>query len=85
MDQEFSVEEIKTFSFTPKNLYFLKLHNDPGKMIIVLRGNLVGEQCRPGPFFMKLRILGDIHKTCISGKIFAFHRSTKDILEHFLF
>ena len=47
VDQEFSVEEIKTFSFTLKNLYFLKLHNDPGKMIIVLRGNLVGEQCRP--------------------------------------
>ena len=39
----------------------------------------------PGPFFMKLRILGDIHKICISGKIFAFHRSTKDILEHLLF
>ena len=38
-----------------------------------------------GPFFMKLRILGDIHKICISGKIFAFHRSTKDILEHLLF
>ena len=38
-----------------------------------------------GPFFMKLRILGDIHKICISGKIFAFHRSAKDILEHLLF
>ena len=35
--------------------------------------------------FMKLRILGDIYKICISGKIFAFHRSTKDILEHLLF
>ena len=34
---------------------------------------------------MKLRILGDIHKICISGKILAFHRSTKDILEHLLF
>ena len=34
---------------------------------------------------MKLRILGDIHKICISGKIFAFHRSAKDILEHLLF
>ena len=38
-----------------------------------------------GPFFMKLRILGDIHKICISGKIFAFHTNTKDILEHLLF
>ena len=40
---------------------------------------------QPGPFFMKLRTLGDIHKICISGKVFAFHRSTKDILEHLLF
>ena len=40
---------------------------------------------KPGPFFMKLRILGDIHKICISGKIFAFHRSAKDTLEHLLF
>ena len=38
-----------------------------------------------GPFFIKLRILGDIHKICISGKIFAFHRSIKYILEHLLF
>ena len=28
---------------------------------------------------MKLGILIDIHKICIFGKIFAFHRSTKDI------
>ena len=39
----------------------------------------------PWLFFSKLRILGDIHKMCISGKISAFHKSTKDILEHLLF
>ena len=31
---------------------------------------------------MKLGILGDIHKICISGKIFAFHSGTKYLLEH---
>ena len=35
-----------------------------------------------GRSFMKLQNLGDIHKICISGKIFAFHRDTKYILEH---
>ena len=34
--------------------------------------------------FHETWILGDIHKICISGKIFAFHKSTKDILEHLL-
>ena len=33
-------------------------------------------------FFMKFQNLGDIHQICISGKIFAFHRDTKYILEH---
>ena len=31
---------------------------------------------------MKLELLGDIHKICISGKIFTFHKGTKDISEH---
>ena len=31
---------------------------------------------------MNFQNLGDIHKICISGKIFAFHRDTKYILEH---
>ena len=31
---------------------------------------------------MKFQNLGDIHKICVSGKIFAFHRDTKYILEH---
>ena len=33
---------------------------------------------------MKLEILGNIHKICISEKIIAFHRGTKDILENLL-
>ena len=30
---------------------------------------------------MKLGILGDVHKICIFGKIFAFHRGAKYLLE----
>ena len=33
---------------------------------------------------MKLGNLGDIHKMCISGEIFAFDRGTKYILEHLI-
>ena len=33
---------------------------------------------------MKLGILGNTHKICISEKIFTFHRSSKDILLHLL-
>ena len=32
--------------------------------------------------FTKLENLKDIHKICISGKIFTFNRDTKYILEH---
>ena len=35
-----------------------------------------------GRSFLKLQNLGDIHKICISGNIFAFHRGAKYLLEH---
>ena len=35
-----------------------------------------------GRSFMKLENLRDTHKICISGKIFAFHKGAKYLLEH---
>ena len=48
------------------------------------RSDFFGLGCTFSPWwsFMKLEIQGDIHKICISWKIFTFHFSTKNILEH---
>ena len=71
--------QIKLLGILQNNLKILNIYAFSKLPKLVVN---IDDKMLPGRSFMKIEILGDIHKICISRKIFIFHNDAKDILEH---